>query len=652
IAMSVNPGSKIREGINAKIEKSVEDIDPAEPDYKNQYGFCRINIMPANYLTSKLSSRYSSPGDTLLLTPIRINMDGDTVDFDQNQLFEIGVKEGYQSIDILTKEGKRGQYFAEIQQPIRIIIADSLEEDETDFSVKLAVPKDSLVKYIPLPQMCPAPPQIELKREGINIEQEEKTLMCPVINYKENEQVTEAAGTAQQFTIMLGETKYFQLIEMPGCLDFYGNPTPNTYYIKAAKVSETGEPILDAFAVNQDVWGDDPVSIVDETKDGKPAGKRVGVYWEKKWPDFSKNVKIDKETTIKTFNKMNAVKPGLIRLVGRFWSADSTYKVKLSTNTTYNKNIDIEVVKSGKLGNNTVEYKRSALNNKFKVQDVRGNDILIDTLIYKYAGDTGIPPQLFKAQAWKETDISTSYRYEPWEDIKFQLPENFNQYFKNSFDYVVDTTKAEEMGSGKGIPIDHTNLPKVSYPTEPKKIYEMLAESFKSRYWQRGPENTYPKDEEIKKVYDEIKPIIQKDTTLSDSQIKTKALDSLIYCIKNKIDSRLNKFDKIAQTRIMSSYGYFQQTYYNATDFSLHKFRKIAKDYPPEYLNELEHSFKTYIDRLTYYKKPSKIAGQNWVEGFEQRFFDLESKYNSGEKYYEHTVFQLYKELLPQKGDD
>ncbi|NLD49972.1 MAG: hypothetical protein GX660_22745, partial [Clostridiaceae bacterium] len=48
IAMSVNPGSKIREGINAKIEKSVEDIDPAEPDYKNQYGFCRIAVRPKN----------------------------------------------------------------------------------------------------------------------------------------------------------------------------------------------------------------------------------------------------------------------------------------------------------------------------------------------------------------------------------------------------------------------------------------------------------------------------------------------------------------------------------------------------------------------------------------------------------------------------
>ncbi|NLT50197.1 MAG: hypothetical protein GXX85_04690, partial [Ignavibacteria bacterium] len=48
IAMSVNPGSKIREGINAKIEKSVEDIDPAEPDFKNQYGFCRIAVRPKN----------------------------------------------------------------------------------------------------------------------------------------------------------------------------------------------------------------------------------------------------------------------------------------------------------------------------------------------------------------------------------------------------------------------------------------------------------------------------------------------------------------------------------------------------------------------------------------------------------------------------
>jgi len=674
IAMSVNPSSKIREGINAKIEKSVEDIDPAEPDFKNQYGFCRINIMPANYLTSKLSSRYSSPGDTLLLTPIRINMDGDTVDFDQNQLFEIGVKEGCQSIDILTKEGKRGQYFAEIQQPIRIIIADSLEEDETDFSVKLAVPKDSLVKYIPLPQMCPAPPQIELKREGINIEQEEKTLMCPVINYKENEQVTEAAGTAQQFTIMLGETKYFQLIEEIGCVDINGNQAPPTYKIKETKIKDNGEFDVAPNKVTKDYWGESPISFVSGDKE------KVCVYWEKRKSIYRED-EGDAETNGYYFSE--TIDPSIIRVIGRYWNKNNKYKVKLKPTipeTEKVPEINIEVVKPRSIGEA-----------KDKMIDVKGEEYNLDNLIIEYAGKSGIPPQLIKGMIEKESTFKPAYRWEPF----FQVNSSMHKDGANKHWTMLNNSKFKISITTIGNPAapnNHTNVFYGSNKTDNKywgyqgTAWELFFNNCrdinsnavsniyqkKKGIWYDNALKGYSKSKQkaytnLKskngdKLYFKYYPLPENfvgPILIDESKFEEIARNEANYYLQYEyMNGRLN--DNDAQTRIASSYGLLQMLYTSATD--LRDYPKNSSDHLPEYLNErirnIEFGTGYFADCVKKETDLQKYEENNWELGYERILEIGLIAYNQGYKNitrygrnnsYAKGVYGFSEKYLPAK---
>ncbi|MEJ2615699.1 MAG: hypothetical protein P8Z35_12130, partial [Ignavibacteriaceae bacterium] len=105
-------------------------------------------------------------------------------------------------------------------------------------------------------------------------------------------------------TILLGETKYYQVK--------YPDPLSNKLLIEEVKPGSDGVPELNG-GLASDVWGNNPVKV----DTGKNYGKRMGVYWETEKPVWDGNT-----------NKGNLAK-GLIRLVGRYWTKDSTYIVTL-----------------------------------------------------------------------------------------------------------------------------------------------------------------------------------------------------------------------------------------------------------------------------------------------------------------------------------
>jgi hypothetical protein len=91
----------------------------------------------------------------------------------------------------------------------------------------------------------------------------------------------------------------------------------------------------------------------------------MGVYWETEKPVWNGNT-----------NNGNLVK-GLIRLVGRYWTKDSTYIVNLTAKQDKDSSsIKIKIIKPSELG---LKYKKS--------KDVQNHDINIDSLCIKFGGE-------------------------------------------------------------------------------------------------------------------------------------------------------------------------------------------------------------------------------------------------------------------------
>ncbi len=141
-------------------------------------------------------------------------------------------------------------------------------------------------------------------------------------------------------------------------------------------------------------------SVTKDTADNK-----LGVYYENKYYDYKNNAERDLD---KNF---------FIRLLGRYWTPDTTFKVHLYATTQDGQrsgDIAIKVKKPSRLGN---RYS--------KARDVFGNRINIDSICVLYAGIYGIPPQFIKGQMQQEADtcnfggnigigFAPSYRYEPY----------------------------------------------------------------------------------------------------------------------------------------------------------------------------------------------------------------------------------------------
>jgi len=414
--------------------------------------------------------------------------------------------------------------------------------------------------------------------------------------------------------ILLGETKYYQARYVDGKL----------------VIDELSGPNLWNGGLDEDVWGNNPVTIVE--------GDKLGVYWEKEKPVWGKNKNSPK---------------GLIRLVGRYWEEGKTYKVRLTARTQNGDQAFVEIVvkKPNKLG---PDKPLNIIYTDFV--DVFGQTQNINEYCITESGKEGVPPQLPKAQAFKETKFNPQYRYEPWKDIEFhKRPDKKKKFFNTVNTFVVTEFN---MGSGKHLPTNHINLPGANYFYTPTKAMDIISRDIRTRYWvtkdYRCVNNQEVKENDIgggRDITNEFWKFYSRNPNRNKKE-ETRAINNAIDSVKQSLTSgKLNRYDFIAQSRIVASYNPFQQTYFNAVGWSLYEFRFTEENYSPEMLNEPEHQFKTYVSRIKYVFNKINIEfdGNNWELGYEGSWEAYEKTYNPGENTYHIVVMEYYKLFEPRK---
>jgi hypothetical protein len=430
--------------------------------------------------------------------------------------------------------------------------------------------------------------------------------------------------------ILLGETKYYYAVLENSTL----------------KIKETTSPQLPTGAISDDVWGTNPTrAVLDQSK----SGRRLGAYWEKEKPipDGTGNLP-----------------RGMIRLVDRYWHVDSLYKVKLSASSGgESANIVVEVKKPVRLvaaGQNP-DY----INVKDVFADPGGpNNLNLDSLIIKFAGENGIPPQNIKGQMLKETTFRPAWRYEPFKDIEYQNKETGKRYFGTNMPFVVDATS---MGTGDW-PSLHTNVSPTPYINTPVTIGGFATEHW-DRYVSHKSGNEPDKiigssalTKEWKKLYDEEKKKKQSDDkarVAAHTRLKNELLDA---------DTDLGEqFSIVAQTRKVTSYGFIQMMYITAVDSRFFKetdgrYAPTGTRYVdqndehmfPEKLNEQDFFMPRYCDFLL--KKlniailgntPGRIPFYEWEDGFNARWKSAIKMYNLGEANYATDVLNNAMLFVP-----
>ncbi len=385
-----------------------------------------------------------------------------------------------------------------------------------------------------------------------------------------------------QHTILLGESKYYQAKEINSELKIFEYSTPQVGNLTN-------------------------VTFIVDTVNCAGAGKRLGVYYEKKKPDGT------------------ALPTDQIRLIGRYWHQDSTYKVRLvASKDGKTDTIIIDVIKPNRLGNTNA--------NKIDVFNKQYN---LDSLIIYYAGLNGIPPQLIKGQIEEESSFRPSYNYEPFTDaIEVQGKKWLSKMSNNPF-WINNT------GSGLNtIPSNHIYLwrigSRIQYPNQVQTIWD----------YYNSHRGYYPKDlyTKIKQVWKDSLFKIIKDSlikngisqSIADQQAFILANDSLPGYLRDHFEGGLK--NKIAQTRISASYGLLQLVYfYGITNTTENQYPENL-NHLPEKINEVDTSLTYSIKHLKslFYRKEIKTnftASSGWNKGYDGTFKDVLSYYNKRVKY-------------------
>jgi len=171
-------------------------------------------------------------------------------DYPPEQTFEVGMLEGCMLGNLLVDDSL-DTYFYDVSQPIKFI-ADTTGDSSGVVLLSIGLIDTSVTNKSN--KISDALTQYCFDGEPIN------------------EYVTTSAEVKEEPTILLGETKYYQAK--------YSNPLSDKLIIEEVQVDENGIPHLNG-GLAQDVWGDNPVSVVDTCDN---CGQRMGVYWEKKYP--------------------------------------------------------------------------------------------------------------------------------------------------------------------------------------------------------------------------------------------------------------------------------------------------------------------------------------------------------------------------------
>ena len=574
-----------------------------------------IQVFPPPVVV-RFHPRRVAPGDTANIIVKQWNPDGTITDFPRNQLFEVGIWSKGNCGTILSGSDT-AQYFIYRLQPFKFIASDSVDVD----SVGIFVGEVFEVVGSTVPGgKGNSGKSVKAKPTMTSLSVKSPNLKISVNKSGTNPTGRKAVSEANNFssslfnigyvkikrTILLGQTKYYYAAQDPN--------NPNKLIIKE---TTTTPPALGAGGLANATF-DDPVATAGSEKNP--------VYWEKKWPQYSGN----------TFTSMAPLTSGMIRLVGRYWEDGKTFKTTLKAHTPDGRSgsIDIEVVKPARLGTSTFAKSRD------HGLDVNGNPYSVDSVCISWGGKFGFPPQDLKAQYESESVFDAhlnayapAYRYEPW-TVEF-WPDV--QDMKDISHFWV----SQDMGNGDPVP-NHQDTRYMTYAFSPQSVWYLI-QQYSTVVDNVSPTGyvlfgsydaetgllTFPNYSRPTTMYNRIRRNIYQSIHLNPAvqnvQANLAARSQFISYMSTEYKGGL--VNRIAQSRIASSYGPLQLLYTTALD----------RSYPtgihdtPENLNVLTTFFPF---AMAYYVRclshcVTDINSGNWNDGFEGTMVEVYQQWNS-----------------------
>lgn len=574
-----------------------------------------------------------APGDTADIILKKKLPDGTLVDFDTTQTFEVGMLEGCMSGKLLTgTPPDTGSYFYNVHQPIRFAAADSLAGDSSGVVIIRVGVVDSVEERINREKRLRGimPDAVIKKTKGH--ESDTLSLFCFNPMFWQTEIFENDTLTIEKKTILLGETKYYQAKR---------NTSTSKLKIEEIEPDENGIPQQQTGTVNgwewltEDVWTNEPLSVVECDS----CGRRMGVYWEKKYPTNQfEDIIIGKKKY--RIVKMDSLDSGLIRILGRYWTSDSIYTVNLKAHYSNDStDIKLTVKKPSNLGD-TFGY----------TTDVFSTSLNIDSLIIKYSGESGISPVLTKGQmfqeAWKVNEqFKPSYRYEPFYEVnKIRKEGKTNQYFNPNLPFVVSSSG---MGSGDPIPTSHTNVYPISYPTSPIEIGQFFFDNF-GEYRKNLSDGTIEiiGGDDLTEKWNQLYDYYIDTLNYQQNLAKQKAIDTLKTEVRDGLYDSL--YLEYAQTRKIASYGFLQIL--GITPIDKGYYLKTDPSKPPEKINEQDILMPMYVWLIKKNLKTSMNNEEpinNWPRGYEAELTRSFFYYN-GSKNYAKEVYTNSKSFKPK----
>lgn len=582
--------------------------------------------------------------------------------FPSDQLFNVKIEKGREYGTILNPAASDTSYeFTGIRKGFKLIVSDTIDTDSALITVRVStvlnngggiaasIKKDnnsvSGAKDLKQPGIASkktASESISLKKNAMpavknNSRTNTKTEAVTESNGDEIFGIGWAFVERGETQILLGETEYFGVKQ---------NKEDGRLKIEEIKANYGEEPEFgDAgdgwdWIKDNSIWGNNPVSV----DTGKNYGKKMGVYWETDKPVWKYNYikQIDKYHF--TEQKVGDLPIGMIRLIGRYWTQDSTYVVtlKAKSNIGESASIKIKLIKPSKLLSNgqSSSYART--------RDVRDSVVNIDSLCIYYGGIHGVPPQYIKGHIYQESGkdyftfsdgktehcFAPSYRYEPYTS---QIGKGvLNGMKKNPF-YLTASANVN--------PPNHQHVKVIPYFSgDTITVWQIVAEHSQllrdgstdetRLYGVRTHSDTmnYGNYNAIQKKYHELF-VETKSATIFDKIVKkTRGLtfaeraDStnkkmIVYLRDEFTDEVGTKGMKnmIAQTRIASSYGYFQAMYTTAISKKDNWKYPEDADHLPENLNENNVIFPmaTRMEKQYLENGVKDKSKNNWDIGFE-----------------------------------
>ena len=440
----------IADGVSADVDDSVIiRISTSDPQIQPTDKLFLIKPSPV-YVT--ITPDTLAPGDTASIIIKKRNPDGTIEDFPDDQFLEVGMLTGCLSgiiLDCYDDTCYQDTYFSDVLPTDSVYFVADSSADSGTVKIRVGIVDDGggISAGIAAPTNRTGLKKIGKEKHKLSVKKnrsvEEKAVFIKDVKSRinnsallvsEKQKMIEKLNTIaspkaqssecyigdyigvtpanknviikkeeEQHTIMLGETKYYTVkkkVENGAVTEIKIEEIPVDYGDEPAFPESAGEGW--EWVKQNNVWPDVPVDIVE--------GDKLGVYWEKEKPVWKFNYYIDAKNVERfTKEKVGILPQGIIRLIGRYWEEEKSYKVKLKAqiDNGLEPSIIIEVVKPGKLG---TSYQTA--------KDVSINDLNIDSICIEKGGKLGIPPQFIKGHMRRETSsyhpFNPTYLYEPW----------------------------------------------------------------------------------------------------------------------------------------------------------------------------------------------------------------------------------------------